>query len=156
MDEAREELKFAQQLTLGISVASRRMSSNIPDRAKSAAAAGSQPDYGEFFLNERCSDVTVVIKEELATEDEIADENKGPPCKRPRVSSDSGDHVRCALLNVRSRSGTCIKLVLSTSPCGSTKQHTTRLPGHQMVLWGRSGFFRSKVRSTFPRSTFPC
>jgi hypothetical protein len=121
----------------------------IPDRAQSAAAARSQADYGAFFLAEHFSDLVVIVKEESANEEENAEDSEGPPSKRQRVSSDSAGHVRCALVTTVCQ-GTGIKLVLSTSPCARTKQHITRLPGHKMVLWGRSGFFRSKVRSMDP------
>jgi hypothetical protein len=121
--------------------------SKTPETAKSAAAAGSQPDYGTLFLNEHLSDLFVIVQEEIAAHDDIAEDTvEGPRFKRPRVSSDSGGHLRCALLTTACQ-GTGIKLVLSASTCGSTKQHSTRLPGHKVVLWGRSQFFRSKVSS---------
>jgi hypothetical protein len=123
--------------------------SRIPETARSAAAAGSQSDYGTLFLNEHLSDLVIIVEEDLATEDEVAQDTEEPPSKRPRVSSDSGGHVRCALLTTACQ-GTGIKLLLSAASCGSTEQHTTRLPGHKVVLWGRSQFFRSKVRSTYP------
>jgi hypothetical protein len=122
--------------------------SETPGRIKSAAAASSQADFGTLFLNEHFSDLVIIIKEDVATEIEDEQGPEGPPCKRARVSPDSGDHVRCALMS-NVGPGTSIKLVLSTSSCGS-KQHTTRLPGHAVVLWGRSGFFKSKVRSMEP------
>jgi hypothetical protein len=115
-------------------------------KTRSAAAASSQADFGTLFLNEHLSDLVVIIKEELASEDENAEVIEGPPCKRPRVSlSDSGSHVHCTILS-KVGPDKSIKLVLSTSPCASTEQHTTRLPGHKVVLWGRSGFSKSKVR----------
>lgn len=119
-----------------------------PDRATSAAAAGAARDFGSFYLSDHFSDVAVVIKEELATAAQVADEVDYPPCKGPRVSAPSaGDHadVRCTLLTVASpHKG--LRLLLTARERGRTEEYATRLPGHKMV-WGRSGFFRSKVNA---------
>ena len=126
---------------------------NVPDgflemslgRASSAAAAETAPDFATFYLNRRLSYLTVVVKEDAIILAE-AQEVDHPPCKRPRVSSSVDDHadVRCALLTVASPNK-AVRLILSTRQHGGTEATATRIPGHKMVLWGRSGFFRSKV-----------
>ena len=117
-----------------------------PGNALSTAAAESAPDYGALYLNVQFSDLCLIVKEDVAPV-EVAGEIEQPPCKRLRVSpcADAHADVRCALLTVSSPHKT-VRLILSTRQPGGTEATATRIPGHKVVLWGRSGFFRSKVK----------
>jgi hypothetical protein len=120
-------------------------------RTSSVAAAESAPNFGTFYLNSHLSDISIIIKEDVVVLEGAVSGVEGPPCKRPRVSSSANDHadVRCDLLTIASPDK-ALRVIISTRRCDGPEGAAARLPGHKMILWGRSGFFRSKVRVLRP------